>query len=59
MVVAVWCLAVGVVTALTLAVVRVAYRRERNAEMPRAMTLVLVLLLVAVYATLARAVATG
>lgn len=57
--VAVWCLTVGVVTALNLAVVRVAYRREKNAEMPRTPTLVLALILLAVYATLARAVATG
>lgn len=57
--VAVWCLTVGVVTALNLAVVRVAYRREKNAEMPRTTTLVLALILLAVYATFARAVATG
>ena len=57
--VAVWCLTVGVVTALNLAMVRVVYRREKNAAMPRTTTVVLALILLAVYATFARAVATG
>lgn len=59
MAVAVWCLTVGAVTALNVAVVRVAYRREKNAAMPRTTTLVLAVLLVALYAALARAVVTG
>ena len=59
MVVAVWCFAVAVVTALNLAVVRVVYRREKNVAMPHATTLVLAVLLVAVYALLAPAVVTG
>lgn len=59
MAVAVWCLTVGVVTALNVAAVRVVYRREKNAEMTRMTTLVLAVLLVALYAALALAVATG
>lgn len=58
MTVAVVCLTVGVVTAVNMAVVRVAYRREKNADMPLPTTLVLVVLLVTLYAVLALAVAT-
>lgn len=59
MAVAVWCLAVGALTVLNLAVVRAAYRREKNAPMSFTTTAVLAVLLVVLYAALARAVVTG
>jgi hypothetical protein len=59
MVVALWCLCVGAVTALNGAVTRLAYRREKNADMLGAATLVLAALLAALYACPAWAVVTG
>lgn len=53
------CLSVGVVTAVNVAWVRVAYRREKNADKPLPTTLVVLMLLVARRAALARAVVTG